>query len=78
MNGAAPKGVLTPARRGAAKVDPDAVLAFLKEYPGSSSEQVSQGVGTDAASLRPVLKGLIAEGAVKARGKARGTRYAAG
>ena len=78
MNGASPgKGVLTPARRAAAKVDPGAVLAFLKDHPGSSSEQVSQAVGSDAATLRPVLKGLIADGAVKARGKARGTRYAA-
>ena len=60
-----------------AQVAPHAVVAFLKKHPGSSSEQVSQALGSDGAGLRPVLKQLIAEGAVKARGKARGTRYAA-
>ena len=75
LNGAAPKQGVKGAAT--AKVDPDAVVAFLKKHPGSSSEQVSQAVGSDAAGLRPVLKQLIADGAVKARGKARGTRYAA-
>ena len=63
---------------GAARVDPDAVVAFLKNHPWCASAQVGEAVGTDTATLRPVMKRLIADGAVKARGKARGTRYAAG
>jgi hypothetical protein len=54
------------------------VVAFLKNHPWCSSAQVGEAVGSDAATLRPVLKRLIAKGAVKAGGKARGTRYAAG
>jgi hypothetical protein len=73
LNGAAPR---KGPRRGAARVDPDAVVAFLKNHPWCSSAQVGEAVGSDAATLRPVLKQLIADGAVKARGKARGTRYA--
>ena len=77
LNGVEPKkGVLTP-RRAAAKVEPKAVLAYLKDHPGSSGEQIAEAVGADTASVRPVLKGLIAEGQAKSRGKARGTRYAA-
>ena len=58
-------------KRGAAtKFDPDAVVAFLKKHPGSSSEQVATAMGT--ATLRP------AKGQVTASGKGRGMRYAAG
>jgi hypothetical protein len=53
------------------------VLTYLRNNPGSSGEQVSAAMGTDTASLRPVLKELIAEGQVEATGKGRGTRYAA-
>jgi hypothetical protein len=73
LNGAAPR---KGPRRGAARVDPAAVVAFLKNHPWCSSAQVGEAVGSDVATLRPVLKRLIADGAVKVSGKARGTRYA--
>jgi hypothetical protein len=40
--------------------------------------EIGQALGSDAAGPLPVLKRLIAEGAVKSSGRARGTRYAAG
>ena len=82
MNGAAPKGVLKPAKRGparaAAAVDPGAVFTYVKNNPGSSGEQIADEMATDTATLRPVMRELIEAGQVKATGKARGTRYAAG
>jgi predicted ArsR family transcriptional regulator len=72
-----PKGVLTP-KRAAARVDPAAVLAYVRKNAGSSAEQIADAQGTDTKTLRPVLRELIEAGEVKASGKARGTRYAAG
>jgi hypothetical protein len=80
MNGASPgKGVIKP-RRAAAKVDLESavVLAYVRNNPNSSGEQVAEAHGCDTATLRPVLHELIAAGDVKASGKGRGTRYAAG
>jgi hypothetical protein len=83
MNGTAPgKGVIKPARRGqaraAAAVDSGAVLTYVRNNPGNSGEQIADKMATDTATLRPVLRELIEAGEVKASGKARGTRYAAG
>lgn len=82
MNGASPgKGVLKPRRAAArptATLDPGAVLVYVRSNAGSSGEQVAEEMGTDTATLRPVLRGLIDAGKVKATGKARGTRYATG
>ena len=80
MNGANPgKGVLKPAKRGparaAAAANPGAVLTYVRNNPGSSGEQIAEAQGTDTKTLRLVLRELIE---VKATGKARGTRYAAG
>src|SRR5688500_17848599 len=43
MNGAATRGVLTPAKRGAARaaVEPDSVLTYVRNNPGSSGEQIA-------------------------------------
>lgn len=71
-----PKGVLTP-KRAQASIDPKAVLTYVRNNPGSSGEQIAEAHGTDTKALRPVLRELIEDGAVKATGKARGTRYAA-
>jgi DNA-binding MarR family transcriptional regulator len=57
-------------------VDPGAVLIYLTNNPGSSGEQVAEAMGTDTATVRPVVKKLIADGAVAAHGKGRGMRYA--
>src|SRR5688572_20148442 len=74
MNGAsAGKGTLKPRRataRPTATIDPGAVLTYLKNNPGSSGEQVAEEMATDTATLRPVLRELIASGAVTASGKA--------
>ena len=82
MNGASPgKGTLKPRRaaaRGATTIDPGAVLTYVRNNAGSSGEQIAEEMATDTATLRPVLRGLIESGEVKASGKARGTRYAAG
>ena len=72
-------GVVVPKARRAgtrAQLDPDAVLGYLKDNPASSGPDVAEALGTDVATLRPVMKRLIAEGEVATRGKARGTRYA--
>ena len=82
MNGASPKGVLKPARHSAARagaaVDAQSVLVYIKNYAGSSGEQIAREAGTDTATLRPVLRELIAAGEITTSGKGRGTRYAAG
>jgi hypothetical protein len=79
MNGASPRGVLTPARRGAGRtaVDADSVLTYVRNNSGSSGEQIAREVGTDTATLRPVMRKLIEAGEVKATSQKRGTRYAA-
>jgi hypothetical protein len=81
MNGASPgKGTLKPKRaaaRSTATIDPGGVLVYVRNNPGSSGEQVAEEMGTDTATLRPVLRGLIDAGEVTTTGKARGTRYAA-
>ena len=82
MDGVKPgKGVLEPRRaasRVAARVDPDSVLAYVRNNAGSSGEQIAEQAGVTTAHLRPVLHKLIADGAVKSSGKSRGTRYSAG
>jgi hypothetical protein len=75
MSGVTPKGRAARSVAGA-HVDPAAVLAYLRNNPGSGGEQVADAMGTDTKTLRPVMKQLIADGAVAARGKGRGMRYA--
>jgi hypothetical protein len=57
--------------------EPDKVLAFLGKHPGSRSEEIAGELGTDTASLRPVLHALRDGGKVKVSGKARATTYTA-
>ncbi len=80
LNGAMPAegaGTRTPKPRRAAP-DPKKVLAYIRKHPGSRSEEICSELGTDAASLRPVLHQLRDEGKLKVQGKARATRYSAG
>jgi len=78
LNGAAPAmglGAVTPKSRATGRPDADKVLDYLREHPGSRSEDICGELGTDAASLRPILHGLRDEGKVRVKGKARATRY---
>ena len=65
----------TPGRGMAEGVEPEAVLTYVRNNPGSSGEQVASAIGTDTTTLRPVMHALIADGEVKASGKGRGMRY---
>jgi hypothetical protein len=78
LGGAAPAGAPVAARKQGAKVEPEKVVAYLTKNPGSSANEIASALGTDAVGLRPTVKELIADKRVKAKGKARGTRYAAG
>ena len=60
------------------KPDPQRVLDYIKKNPGVRAGQICDELGTDTASLRPVLHELRDQGRVKVEGKARGTRYTAG
>lgn len=75
--GAQPKrAVLAPqARRGG--VSEDALLSHIRMHPGSRGEAIAQALGTDTATVRPVMKKLIKAGLVKVAGQARAMSYAA-
>ncbi len=70
-------GVLIPKPRAVGRPDADQVLDYIRNHPGSRSEEICGELGTDAARLRPVLHRLRDEGKVKVEGKARATRYTA-
>ncbi len=70
------KGTLTPRTR-REKPEPDQVLGYIAQHPGSRSEEIAAQLGTDAQSLRAVLHQLRGDGRIKTEGKARATRYAA-
>ncbi len=57
--------------------DPDKVLAYLGEHPGSRGEEIAAQLGTNTGTLRPVLHRLRDEGRIKVQGKARATTYSA-
>ena len=76
--GAAVKGTAslsTRARRAGGAVDPGQVLDYLSRRPGSRSEEMASELGTDTATLRPILHRLRDEGRIRVDGKARATRY---
>lgn len=61
--------------RGEGRPDADNLMRFVKSNPGTNSEKLSAALGTDAASMRPVMHELIASGKLRTEGQRRGTRY---
>jgi len=71
---------LKPApRRSAAVTDdlPDALLSYVRSNPGQRGEHISAALSTDASTIRPVMKRLIADGKVRSQGQKRGMTYEA-
>jgi hypothetical protein len=75
-------GAMVPVGRGRAKprglgavIEEDALLAYIKAHPGSRSEDIAAGMGTDTAGVRGALVALKQDGAIEGEGKARATRY---
>jgi hypothetical protein len=56
----------------------NSILSYIKANPGSNSEELGKALGMTATEMRPPIHAMIAAGTLKATGKARGTRYAAG
>ncbi len=55
----------------------EALLAYVRANPGQRGEQIAAALGTDATTMRPVMKRLIQEGKVRTEGQRRGMTYAA-
>lgn len=74
-------GVLLPAgARRAASVGEDlagVLLDHVRSHPGQRGEQIAVALGTDASSMRPAMKRLIADGKISTEGQRRGMTYAA-
>ena len=64
-----------PRGGGGAKLDGDAILAYLKNNPGQRSEAISAAFSTDADTLRAALKKLIEAGHARTEGQKRSTAY---
>jgi hypothetical protein len=75
-------GVVVPSGRGRTGprglgpvIEESALFAYIQAHPGSRSEDIAVGLGTDTAGVRPALVALKGAGAVVVEGKARATRY---
>ena len=58
--------------RGAA-FDAATVLAAIKSNPGTRTEIIAKGLGTDSKALKPAIDELVATKQISRKGKARGT-----
>ena len=67
-----------PRAGSAPAVATDEVWSYVRKNPGRNSEAIGAEFGTDSATLRPILKELIAGGQVRTEGQKRGTRYFVG
>jgi hypothetical protein len=48
---------------------------YIEAHPNQRMEQISRGIGIRTNLLQPLIKKLLSERRIKARGKARGTTY---
>jgi len=70
------RGVLVPQPRRSG-LSEETLLSYVRLHPDARGEVIAQALGTDTATVRPVMKRLIHSGRVKAAGKARATSYSA-
>jgi hypothetical protein len=56
----------------------DNFLAFVAKHPGLRIEQINKQLGTTTKDLALPIRKLLADGALKAKGKKRSTQYFAG
>jgi len=68
-------GVLVPRTRSSSSVDPEALLRYVREYPGQRGEQIASALGTDARAIRGPMKRLVEAGTIKTKGERRGMQY---
>jgi hypothetical protein len=62
-------------RKPSGKFDADSVLTYVRNNPGQRGEDLAAAFATDTATLRPILKALVADGKVRAEGERRWMRY---
>lgn len=60
-------------RRSSAAFDAATVLAAIKADPGTRTEIIAKGLGTDSKALKPAIDELVETKQIVRKGKARGT-----
>ena len=67
------------ARRSAHEIEnlAEQLLEYVRSHPGQRGEEIAAAMATDSATIRPVMKKLIAAGKVTTEGRKRGMTYSA-
>jgi predicted HTH transcriptional regulator len=67
------------ARRSAHEIEDlaEQLLEYVRSNPGQRGEEIAAAMATDSATIRPVMKKLIAAGKVTTEGQKRGMTYSA-
>jgi hypothetical protein len=75
------EAVIVPARtrRSANEIEDlaGALLSYVRSNPSQRGEQIAAAMGSDAKTIRPVMKRLIADGKIATEGERRGMTYTA-
>lgn len=66
-----------PVENGRSEIDADSLLTYVRNNSGQRGEQIAEAMATDAGTIRPVMKRLIADGKVRTQGQKRGMTYEA-